>query len=757
MRYSLLFIYLVIPGSLLAMQQLQSLTIPDEQSGIIRQDRRGKVASSLRLQMQIRSDTLLPVAIYCDSSASSLYGQVAKLTTAKVYPSQHLINTHLSPSAVELVSTWEQVLRITPISRVYRNSGAALSQGDAALGTDELRRQQELDGSTVKVGVLSDTYNANNGELAGINANELPGPDNTNGFTTPVQVLADGASGIDEGRAMLEIIHDLAPGATLAFHTALGGRAAFASGIRALRNADCEVIVDDIAYLAQPFFQDGLVAQAADEVNADGALYFSSAGNNADLSYEADYVVARTIPIGDTDYQVHDFDPGAGIDAFQQISIPAGETLLLDFQWNDRFTSINGSPGPSSDLGIFLVDSAITTVVASSDFNNIEGDPVEILEFTNPASASSTTFNILIGLRSGSIPDRIKYISFEDLRANEFATNSATCFGHPNAAGAIAVGAAPWFETPNFGENPPILEPFSSRGGVPILRNSNGNELGMELIRDKPNVVGPDGGNTSFFGQQINDGDDFPNFFGTSASAPHAAAFAALLLEAFPQALPSDIRTALEGTAIDMEDPGFDSASGNGFINVQAAFNDLEARVGALPLEDLQSFTGRATQQGNTLEWTLSRLDRIDQIGLLRFFSGEQAPEEIARFAPLYAHQYLDAARLPVPTVYYQLAIHDRDGSVSYSATISVQQKSTQDFSLYPNPAKDQVTLLSDGIFTGYTPALINSLGRRVQVEPKAGGEVGALWRFDLQDVEAGIYLIGFPEVGQFQRLLIQR
>ena len=38
----------------------------------------------------------------------------------------------------------------------------------------------------------------------------------------------------DEGRAMLEIVHDLAPGAALAFHTAEGGQANFARGILAL-------------------------------------------------------------------------------------------------------------------------------------------------------------------------------------------------------------------------------------------------------------------------------------------------------------------------------------------------------------------------------------------------------------------------------------------------------------------------------------------------------------------------------------------
>jgi biotin operon repressor len=47
---------------------------------------------------------------------------------------------------------------------------------------------------------------------------------------------------------MLEIVHDMAPGATLGFATALNSRFAMAQNIQSLRNAGCNVIVDDIGY-----------------------------------------------------------------------------------------------------------------------------------------------------------------------------------------------------------------------------------------------------------------------------------------------------------------------------------------------------------------------------------------------------------------------------------------------------------------------------------------------------------------------------
>src|SRR6202035_851029 len=87
----------------------------------------------------------------------------------------------------------------------------------------------------------------------------------------------------DEGTAMMEIIYDMAPGASLFFATADVSEGQFASNIQNLRNAGCDIIVDDVFYFDEPVFQDGIVAQAVNSVTASGALYFSSAGNEGNL------------------------------------------------------------------------------------------------------------------------------------------------------------------------------------------------------------------------------------------------------------------------------------------------------------------------------------------------------------------------------------------------------------------------------------------------------------------------------------------
>ena len=65
----------------------------------------------------------------------------------------------------------------------------------------------------------------------------------------PVTVLPGQAGSGDEGTAMLEIIHDLAPGAQLYFATGTTSLAMFAQNILDLRAAGCDIIVDDVQYL----------------------------------------------------------------------------------------------------------------------------------------------------------------------------------------------------------------------------------------------------------------------------------------------------------------------------------------------------------------------------------------------------------------------------------------------------------------------------------------------------------------------------
>jgi hypothetical protein len=177
----------------------------------------------------------------------------------------------------------------------------------------------------------------------------------------------------------------------------------------------------------------------------------------------------------------------------------------------------------------------------------------------------------------GPDPARIKYVDFGDAEFTEHVTASGASYGHASAQGAEGVGAAFYAETPAFGVSPPLIELFSSAGGTPILFDEDGRRLASPENRQRVDVTAPDGTDTTFFGSFAGPG-PFPNFFGTSAAAPHAAAVAALMLDARPGLSPARIYDGLERTATDMDDPstpgfdrGFDQVSGFGLVRADAA------------------------------------------------------------------------------------------------------------------------------------------------------------------------------------------
>jgi len=153
------------------------------------------------------------------------------------------------------------------------------------------------------------------------------------------------------------------------------------------------------------------------------------------------------------------------------------------------------------------------------------------------------------------------------------SSNQSTIVGQANATNAIAVGAVLYTFTPPMGVDDFRFAPasFSSRGGTVIGGST----------RNKPDLMAPNGVNTTvdLHGPVFDDGDEFPNFFGTSAAAPHAAAVAALLIDGKKKfqnisTTPSLIKSLLQSTArdMDMTTTTFDYASGPGFIRADSAF-----------------------------------------------------------------------------------------------------------------------------------------------------------------------------------------
>jgi hypothetical protein len=540
--------------------------------------------------------------------------------------------------------------------RTRAGSGIVATQGDFAQRSSVVRAAYpSLTGSGVTVGVLSDSFDcyevyaqpgsgvpvsgytgyAFNGFTATAEDDEAGGalPPSVNVLAEPYTSTPtvkgdctnygapDQAPFSDEGRAMLQTVHAVAPGANLAFYTGDDSEADFANGIVALAGAGAKVIADDLGYFDEPFYEDGIVAQAIDTVEGNGVAYFSAAGNNSNSSWES---TAASFPTQAASGQnagefLLNFDiSGTTTATSLPITIAPlfpGEFLGIIVEWDQPYvTGYPGSLGASSHIDLCVTGATGDYLIVDNDGNavtctgaNSSGvDPVQILIIGNPANASSNTpqqvLNLMVGLADGTSPPGRLIVSVQtDGQTNPppistYATHSESLQGHPGAAGAAAVGAAFYFQTPQCGVSPAVLEPYSSLGGAPVLFDASG-RLATPIVRQKPDFVGPDGANNTFLGFQLASTDingisigsngllptsiaacqnaaAYPNFFGTSAATPHAAGIAALMLQANPSATPAQIYQALRLSALPMtgSGPTPNFFSGYGFIQADLAF-----------------------------------------------------------------------------------------------------------------------------------------------------------------------------------------
>jgi hypothetical protein len=492
------------------------------------------------------------------------------------------------------VSSLQSLLSVSNLahaseSGMVTHAGNVTTQADVAQHADDARATYGVDGTGVKVGIISDSYNRLGGAGAGVASGDLP--------AAGVQIVQDSGSGTDEGRAMAELVHDVAPGAALAFATANGGQANFATNIVALQAAGAQVIVDDIVYFAELAYQDGIIAQAVDQVTAAGVTYFSSAGNEDQQGYQGNWVSGPTTStIGTT-------QGGARTETFMQFApgqdylpfnLQFQDTIVL--QWNNSSNSASGpSPGPGNDLDFFITNLDGTRIFRQDISVNTNGDAVAIIQFSTLAANQALGTNYLrVGIFSGTAPTEIKIVAFSHALGTVASnTNDGTIYGHAAAAGAVSVAAAAFFETPEFGHNPAELEDFSSAGLVTKWYDVNGNRFASAQVVQAPLITGVDGGNTTFFGtDSAQDADSFPNFFGTSAAAPDVAAVAALMLDANLALTPAQIKAAMYATADDIDIAGVDRFSGAGLIRADEAVEAVTA--GSVSIDDVTVSEGNA-------------------------------------------------------------------------------------------------------------------------------------------------------------------
>ncbi len=446
---------------------------------------------------------------------------------------------------LEEVAALPFVERITPPRYGRPRSGGTTTEGDAILRADMIR-QLGLDGSGVKVGVISD---GTVGKETAQSSGDLPANVTQFGTCSPEPGnLAQCNPGLDctEGTAILEIIHDIAPAAQLAFGSGLT-TLDFIQRVDDLANTfNADVIIDDIGFSSVPFFADGDLAQAVAAV-ADQVVFVSAAGNGAHNHYEAGYE-----PTSFQNLDFHGFGAaaGQGFDVTMSVTLFPGEFILPILQWNDPFG------GSANDYDVFLLDGSGTDVLgAGVGLQTGSQDPLEIICYFNNTSASQAVQVAVV--RASGVSKRLEMFVRGGIQVQEYVTPAGSVFGHASVSNVLAVGAINAAD-PGHDE----IEFFSSQGPARIDFPSIQN-------RPKPDLTAIDGISVTGAG-------GFPStFFGTSAAAPHVAGIAALLKQAAPSANSAAIRGALTANAVDLGVAGVDSVFGAGRADAVLALNAL--------------------------------------------------------------------------------------------------------------------------------------------------------------------------------------
>lgn len=402
-----------------------------------------------------------------------------------------------------------------------------------------------VDGTGVKVCVLSDGVDSLAASQA---AGELPA----------VAVLPGQAGSGDEGTALLEAIHDLAPGAALGFATASGGLASFAQNILDLHQDGCDVLVDNILYLSESPFQEGAVTGAVETVLAAGAVYVSSAGSGGNFNdgtagtWEGDFHPSGTVPALSGGGAAHGFGgggPSQGVTGF---------ALAAVLQWTDP------AGASANDYDLYVMDATLTTVLdVSDDVQDGDGDPIEI---TGPVFAGDR----LVVLRASG-EDRMLH-----LQAVGSAVGHQTpgCLrGHAAAAGALTVASvSPASITPGSVGGPTVEVLPASCDGLRRIFFDGGGTL----------LPGAPAGNFSASGGVVRNKPEITAGYDISLSPPEipavaqVAAIAALVRQAFPALTAAQVKQALLEAAIDIEEPGYDRDSGYGLVMALTTLKHLQ-------------------------------------------------------------------------------------------------------------------------------------------------------------------------------------
>lgn len=529
-------------------------------------------------------------------------------------PAIGLVQAWVPANALDDVAALPWVAAVTPPD--YPEPDIT-SQGVAFHGADTTHAQG-VDGTGISVGVISDGVTSiATAQAAGELPGDCPG-------TPCVNVLNAGAG--DEGTAMLEIVHDMAPGANLVFAGTGGSVVSHINALNSLVGAGVNVIAEDIPFDSEPAFQQGQVAVAGEAIALAGVSVHSSAGNLARV--HGARVVATGTGSGPDGVVFASPPPGCnGFTPSNVVAIAPGNDTTFDLstganpggvvlQWSEpRAIFPTAGQGGFTDLNLYLMDTALTQCIAVSTSvqANGTGDTIEFLSV--PANG---TYKLVVDVQgtSSAVAAPVLDLRMRGTTLLDGSTREGSLNPDANYTGLASSAAAALATTGG-------LEGFS--GGGPVQLGSTttcpGGAAGpcVGVAGGGPVTdPGPAPTWTAADGVAVSGAGGFGSpFFGTSAAAPHAAACDALVREAQGAgATVASVRDALANTARDQGPVGADPAWGFGVLDCfravggpTARCKDVHVSAGPVCTADVTAAmvdNGSSDPNGDPLTLTLS-------------------------------------------------------------------------------------------------------------------------------------------------------
>ena len=393
-------------------------------------------------------------------------------------------------------------------------------------------------GKNVKVGIIDPGFSGYKSLLG----TELPNSVTVKNFVdheTDAQVDGGGV----HGTACAEIIHDIAPEAQLFFakaKTTLDDKDA----VKWLEECGVNIISCSWGLLSGPGDGNGPLTKAVNRARQKGILWVNAAGNERLVHWNGMFSDTDGDGAQNFDTPAHNLDYfGPGTGDGRVYVIPAGVNIQVSLKWSDW------QPPVDQDYDLLLLkfdldEGKWVTVAKSENLQNGQPGqtPTEYINYTTKGDRAP--YGVAIIHYRGSREVNLDLVAWiqGNIRLESYVPSHSV--SHPaDCQEVMAVGAV--------GSQAPYdQEPYSSEGPT----YGPGGVLTGGYI--KPDISAYTGVSTASYGSRY--------FGGTSASAPHVAGAAALVLSAYPNYTVDQLESFLEQNAVDKGDPGEDNQYGYG-------------------------------------------------------------------------------------------------------------------------------------------------------------------------------------------------